>query len=182
MPRSFLALATLALWLSGCATDTELQTQALTVSPEVLAARQVQMRSYDTQNQPRLFSASAQLLQDLGFTIGETNAATGLLVASKDRSAIEAQQVAGQVMLVLLGAALGVAVDPTYEHNQKIRVLVVTAASHDGNRATVRVTFQRVIWNNHGLISRQVTITDPALYQAFFEKLSKSVFLTGNAI
>ncbi len=140
------------------------------------------MRRYDTRDQSRLLSASAQLLQDLGFTIGETNVATGLLVASKDRSAVEAQQVAGQVVLVLLAASMGVAVNPTYERNQKIRVLVVTSASRDGQSTVVRATFQRVIWNNHDQISREVTITDPALYQAFFEKLSKSVFLTGNAI
>jgi len=183
MPRLIVTLAAMALGLTACAPDaTTQQTEALTVSPAVLAARQLQMRSYDTQDPARLLSASAQLLQDLGFTIGETNAETGLLVASKDRSAIETQQVVGQVALALLAAAGGVAINPTYERNQKIRVLVVTRLSQNGRQTTVRATFQRVIWDNHGQISRELTITDPGIYQAFFDKLSQSVFLTGNAI
>lgn len=182
MQRRLFLLACPSIALAGCAAEPETPTQALTLSPEMLAERQTQMRRYDTQDTTKLLSASAQLLQDLGFTIGETNAATGLLVATKDRSAIEAQQIAGQVALALVAALGGVAINPTYERNQKIRVEVVSRLSQNGQNTTVRATFQRVIFDNHGTISRELTITEPALYQDFFSKLSQSVFLTGNAI
>ncbi|NDV20990.1 hypothetical protein GO013_16385 [Pseudodesulfovibrio sp. JC047] len=50
-----------------------------------------------------------------------------------------------------------------------------------GNTA-VRVTFQRVIFNQLGQVNSQHQINDPAVYQEFFEKLSKSLFLEANQI
>jgi len=46
----------------------------------------------------------------------------------------------------------------------------------------VRVTFQRVIFNSMGQINSQTQINDPTVYQEFFEKLSKSLFLEANKI
>ncbi|BCS88007.1 hypothetical protein [Pseudodesulfovibrio sediminis] len=46
----------------------------------------------------------------------------------------------------------------------------------------VRVTFQRVIFNKLGQINKQEQINDLEVYQEFFEKLSKSLFLEANQI
>jgi hypothetical protein len=65
---------------------------------------------------------------------------------------------------------------------QKIRASVVSKPSLDGSKILVRVTFQRIIWNNRGDISRMETLNDPELYQGFFERLSKAIFLEANKI
>ncbi len=41
----------------------------------------------------------------------------------------------------------------------------------------VRATFQRMVWNMAGQMSRIETLKEPDLYEGFFDKLSKSVFL-----
>lgn len=46
----------------------------------------------------------------------------------------------------------------------------------------VRVTFQRVVTNTQGHVSRMEALETPELYKEFYEKLSKSVFLEANDI
>jgi len=46
----------------------------------------------------------------------------------------------------------------------------------------VRVTFQRIIFNERGQVSRAEQIKDPELYQKFYEKLSQAVFLEAHEI
>ena len=67
-----------------------------------------------------LLSAAAGVLQDLGFNIDESETKLGVIVASKDRSAVTATQVAGAVAMALLGAYMPV------DKTQKIRVSLVT--------------------------------------------------------
>jgi hypothetical protein len=41
----------------------------------------------------------------------------------------------------------------------------------------VRVTFQRLVWNQNNVLTKIEGINDPAIYIEFYDKLSKSVFL-----
>lgn len=43
--------------------------------------------------------------------------------------------------------------------------------------SSVRVTFQRVVFNVKGQVTRAEQVNDPEIYKQFFEKLSKSVYL-----
>lgn len=169
--------------LVGCKHTESVQhhTAALTLSADSMAKRQTQMRRYDTPNETLILTASAGVLQDFGFTIEESAAKAGLIVASKDRDAVESGQVASQVMLAVLIAALGGKADPVWERNQKIRISVATRPSGtDG--IVVRVTFQRMIWNTKSQISRVESISDPKIHQEFFDKLSQSIFLEAHEI
>ena len=157
------------------------QTAALTLDSSNVALRQVQSRRFDTDNERDILQACAAVLQDLGFTIDESSVKTGLVVASKDRDAVESGQVAGQLVLAALVAALGGQADPVWERNQKIRISVVTKPLPN-KTVLVRVTFQRVIWNTKNQISRIETINDPRIHQEFFDKLSQSVFLEAHHI
>src|SRR5258708_10843313 len=89
--------------LAACQQSTvEQQKAALTLAPDSMAHRQMQMRRFDTKDEGLMTSASAGVLQDLGFTLEESSVSTGLLVASKDRDAVELGQVAGQLFLAAL--------------------------------------------------------------------------------
>lgn len=52
----------------------------------------------------------------------------------------------------------------------------------DFGATRVRVTFQRVVVNTQGRVTLAEALTEPDMYQEFFEKLSKSVFLEANDI
>lgn len=178
--RPLAALALLAL--AGCQTDVERQTAALTLGQDNLAQRQMQSRRFDTKDEAAVLSATAAVLQDLGFGIDEVAAGSGLVVGSKDRDAIESQEMAGQMFLAALVAAAGGKADPQFDHLQKIRVSIVTRPSADRAATLVRVTFQRVVWNNKGQVSRVETIDDPVIHQKFFDKLSQAVFLEAHQL
>ena len=59
------------------------------------------------------------------------------------------------------------------------KILAVQAGSGD---SIVRVTFQRIIFDTAGQITRAEQINDPAIYREFYDKLSKSVFLEAHEI
>ena len=152
--------------------------EALQLSPESLQDRQLQTRRFDTQDELKLLSASFSLLQDIGFLIDESETRLGVIVASKERSAVKAGQVAGAIILAIL---TGVAT-PT-DKAQKMRASVVThPIGKDGKSIAVRVTFQRVVWNTDNKITRRERLNDPKIYQEFFSKLSKAVFLEAHEL
>lgn len=142
---------------------------------QYLARRQLETRAYDTQDEEALLVASAQVLQDLGFTLDESEIKLGLITANKDREAGSAGQKVG---MILLAAFAGT--QPVYDVSQKIYVTLVSTKNHN-NGYNVRIEFARVIWNNMNQ-ARIEKIQDEEIYKDFFDKLSQSVFLTANNI
>jgi hypothetical protein len=145
--------------------------EALQLSPDSLERRQTQTRVFETDNEAELLSASAALLQDLGFNLDESEMDLGVLVASKDRDATEADQVALSIALAALGVYL------PWDDEQKIRAAVITRQLKDRNGFAVRLTMQRIVWNTQGQVSKTEPLDEPVMYQEFFSKLSKAVFL-----
>lgn len=161
------------LLVSGCAT--QIPKEALRLAPESLPLRQLQTRRFDTGDEKMLLAAGAAILQDLGFTLDASEPQLGVLVASKDRSAVEA----GQVIFSLLAAVAGAHVP--WDEKQKIRASFVTRpAGTERPSVLVRVTFQRIVWNTAKQVSKMEPLDEPRFYQEFFEKLSKAVFLEAN--
>jgi starvation-inducible outer membrane lipoprotein len=158
--------------LTGCQT---IPKDALTLSPESLKQRQIQTRKYETKDDAKILAACAGLLQDMGFNLDESETELGVIVASKKRSAVNA----GQQVLAIL-AALGGTYMPT-DKEQKMRASIVTRPVGE-NHIAVRVTFQRIVWNSQGQVTVREGLTDPKIYQEFFGKLSKSIFLEAHEI
>lgn len=147
--------------------------------------RQLQSRQYETSNEKEIISACAGVLQDLGFTIDDSETQLGLIVGSKDRDAIDA----GQVTMATISTIFNILKNSSpgddlerIDKSQKIRASVVARPSSDAKKVIVRVTFQRIVWNVRGEITRMETLKDSILYQGFFDRLSKSIFLEAQEI
>ena len=152
--------------------------EALKLTHQSLERGEAQTRRFETGDEASLLSACAGVLQDLGFTLDESETRLGLVVASKDRDAVEAGQVALKILVLILLQS-----DLPIDEKQKIRVSLVTRPVGDeAKHINVRVTFQRVVWNERGQISRREFLDDPKMYQKFFAKLSKAVFLEAHRV
>lgn len=168
-----LCLAVGSALLSGC--QTTVPREALATKEQTVALRQMQSRRFETSDEKSILAASAALLQDLGFNIDEGSSDLGLLVASKNRTAVETGQVVGSIVVALLtGAAT------PYDRSQRFRASVVTRPTDDHKSVVVRVTFQRTVWNTANQITRNEALNKPEQYQEFFQKLSQAVFLEAN--
>lgn len=213
--------------------------------------RQLQTKRYDTNDEKMVLTASASVLQDLGFQLDESTPDLGIIVGSKTRDATDAGQVTMAIFIAILGGG-----DTPIDKHQTIRVSLVTTPmvrpqenasgasqkqlltseainaacvrvstklqqglneelrnvmptadamqtgkslaarfandlnvellqrmkKQDFGATRVRVTFQRVVVNTQGQVSRMEALATPELYQEFYEKLSKSVFLEANDI
>jgi hypothetical protein len=164
------------LLLAGC--QTTAPERALQLPAASLDIRQMQTRRFAEISESQLLSASAGVLQDLGFNLDESETRLGLVVASKERDATETGQVIGAILLAaLFGAPMPI------DKVQKISASLVTRPFDESGEGTaVRITFQRIVWNSNRQISKTEALTDPELYQRFFEKLSKAVFLEAHEI
>jgi len=175
------AAVLLGLFLfTGCAQT--IPKEALQLSPESLQNRQLQTKRFDT-DELTLLNASTALLQDLGFLIDESTPGCGVLVCSKRRDATDAGQIVGYLAL---GILTGVYVPP--DRDQLIRAslvtrpLVVNEEDKSKSQTAVRVTFQRIVWNQQGHVTKQELINEPPIYQDFFDKLSQSLFLEAHEL
>lgn len=156
----------------------------LKVSKSTLDTRRNQTRSYSNIREEDILSASAAILQDLGFTIDESEPSLGLVAGSKERSALTALGMAktGTVTVLTLGIFM-----PSWDERQTVKASIVTQSRNrlynkEKGEFTVRVAFQRTIWDSDDDISKVETISDPKVYQGFFERLSKSIYLERNKI
>ena len=158
--------------LVGCPT---IPTDALKLSPSSLADRQLQTRIYEDVTEQQILSASVGIIQDLGANITESETDLGLIVGEKMRDATDPGQVVGAIILALMGGGAG-----TWDKMQKIKFSLVTApasSEQDSKRWVVRLTIQRIVWNTQNQVSRREAVKDPEIFQGFFEKLDKSLFL-----
>ena len=170
----YVMLSLLAFNLTAC--QTGVPKEALTLSPESLADRQLQTRIFETNDEMKLLTASAALLQDLGFTIDQSEVGCGVIVCSRDRNVTNPGEV---IMSMTLAVFLGVYYP--YATTQKVLASLVTRPLDD-KRIAVRITFQHMVWNVDNRLIKNESINEPQIYQEFFSKLSKSVFLVAHEI
>jgi hypothetical protein len=115
-----------------------------------------------------------------------------VLRAAKERSAREYGQEILQVFIFLLGSFSGKAFIVPVDLHQQINATLVTRRSEsDASRFSVRIHFYRMVWKGDGNSGDQnippgqqrlEMIYDGKIYQQFFAKLSKSVFLEAHKI
>ncbi len=180
--------------LAACAKPNTAE-MLLQLSPESPAHKAAQTRSFETSNETELLSASAAVLQDLGFQVSESVRELGFLRAAKERSAREYGQEIARFFIALLSSlgsgngANSTTIIPV-DLQQQINASLVTRPL-DPERYEVRVLFYRLVWKSDGTSGNQSIppgeqrmqmIRDPEIYQQFFTRLSKAVFLEAHKI
>lgn len=175
-----LILLLVAMLNAGCVAV--IPPNSFVVTPQLLQTRQLETRRYDGIKEVDLIIASANVLQDLGFNLENSETKLGVLTASKQRDATSGGEVAAAVFVALLTGSIM----PTSK-DQTIRVALVLRPVTDSNgnpmddKHFVRVTFQRIVRLTDNSVFGQ-TLREPQLYQDFYERVSKSVFLEGHKI
>jgi hypothetical protein len=190
-----LGLIGLCALATGCA-NTPPET-FFQLTPESAAHRAAQTRQFETPNEDELLSASGAVLQDLGFQVAESVRELGFLRAAKERSAREyGQEIWRWVLFTLsvasvVGGQNGTILLPVDLHQQIDASLVVRPLNERGDRQEVRILFYRIVWKSDGRSGntyippgeqKMEMIRDPKIYQLFFARLSKAVFLEANKI
>ncbi|WP_027178691.1 hypothetical protein [Maridesulfovibrio bastinii] len=226
-------------FFSGC--TPKIPKDALALSPQSMKDRERQTRYFETGDEQILITAGAQVLQDMGFNLQESEINLGVITASKHRDATDGGQIAGAILIAaftgvampvdsdqlirvsivtrpidfnkevadkvtdklrqkltrkihekteqVLNSELSGGLDGKIQQNL-IKTVVTNLSDHFGDevdaklktllssgKVAMRVTFQRIIYNTQRLATRMESITDDNIYQEFFDKLSKSVFL-----
>ncbi len=157
------------------------------LSPSSLRYKALQSRIIQAPEARELLSASAAVLQDLGFQIKESAIDAGMLRAVKERSAREYSQEIGRFFVFILGIFAQTAIlIPVDLHQQIAATLVIHPIDENKSRFDVRIVFHRTLWKGDGTSGGQSIppgmqtmemIYNPKIYQEFYSKLSKSVFL-----
>jgi hypothetical protein len=168
------------------------------LQPESAANKAMQTRQFETPNPDELLSASAAVLQDLGFQITESDRSLGFLRAAKERSAREHGQEIGRGVIAFLtfllsgfGGQNATLIIPVDLHQQINASLITSPVKDDVHRQVIRVVFYRLIWKGDGVSGNQSIppgeqkmemLRDAEIYQQFFARLSKAVFLEAQKI
>lgn len=177
--RRVIAVTVVVTLLVGCMTLPE---KAFVVTDQQIARRQVETRKYEGVKEEALLVASSNVLQDMGFSLENSETKLGVLTASKQRDATSAGEIFAAILIAaLVGASTPVSKDQTIRVSLVVRPVQATSDSLPKDSHFVRITFQRVVrrTDNSTLIE---TLMDDKLYQGFFEQLSKSVFLEAQSI
>lgn len=113
----------------------------------------------------------------------------GFLRATKERSAREYGQYIQRALFFIL--SLGKLLAPVDLHQKIAAGLITRPLNQDASRQEVRIVFYRVVWKGDGQTDQQYIppgeqrmemIRDPEIYQQFFAKLSKAVFLEAHTL
>ena len=177
LPLSALFIATC---LSACISGPG---DALQISESTLAMRQMQTRTFVELDDGDILSASVALLQDMGYAIDEINVDLGILSASKRANATNRLEAFGTLTADVAQCVVTLMLACNRKRYQKIddvqdiRLTLIVGIHQANGDIPVRITMQRVIWDKGGRVSAQETITDGHVYEAFFARLSKAVFL-----
>ena len=194
--------------LSGCVH--QIPEGAFDVSPDMMAQRQVESRKFTGISEEEILIASSNVLQDMGFNLENTEVKLGVLTANKQREATNAGEIAGAIIMAALfrvqmptskdqtirvalvikpatsDSVIGTLYSGASKAAQPAPAKTAKGKKADPAAATpesyvVRVTFQRVVRRTDNSTYAE-TIKDPELYQEFFDKLSKSVFIEAQKI
>jgi hypothetical protein len=174
--------AALLIGLCTAAGCVQVPKDAFVLTPELLKQRQVETRKYSGISESELLVACSNVLQDLGFTLENSEVKLGVLTASKQRDATNATEIVGAILLAFLGgSAMAVSKDQTIRVSLVVRPAILSTGAYSTSEHFVRVTFQRIVRRTDNSVYSE-TLSNAELFQQFFEKVSQSVFIEGQKL
>lgn len=137
-----------------------------------MEVRVIQTREFDTTDLKLVMKTMMHVLQDEGYIIKNAVSDLGLLCAEKHLN-IEDKT----------AAFLARCLEGERARWSKQQVMEVSANVSDfGDKIRVRVNFQIKNFDNVGCMMDITDVKDPLLYQEFFAKVSKGIFLQKEGI
>jgi hypothetical protein len=148
--------------LGGCAT---LPSSEAFFDPVTLEQRQVQTRLYESSDNTRVLQASIALLLDNGFQINQAENRLGWVHAYK---VVRSKKGEDEIFSSWIGV---------------FYATVVTGTAHEQPDVTrVRVTLHGANFGKPQATGDFHLVVTPEIYQEFFNRLSKALFLDGRRI
>lgn len=132
-----------------------------------LQIREIQTRAYSQSDMKMVMKAMINVLQDEGYMITNSSLDLGLLSAERNID------VESKFMRFL--ACFAEAQNARWDKHTTI--LANANVSSFGETTRVRMSFQSKTLDNFGCPSKITTLYDPCLYEDFFSKVSKALFL-----
>ena len=192
-----LAIATLVM-LAGCSVSplgNAAQTEPLPMeplfqlNPTDSADLSAQTRVYPTRDREAVLQASRAALQDMGFNLTGGNLEFGLLVASKQAEVEGAglghavAEVAVVTLSVIASLMTGedMITDLPEQISQVVHINLLVSESSASGSTEVRISLDRDMIYDQGYSIPDHTEL-PLVYQEFFEKLSKAIYLEGEQL
>lgn len=155
-----------------------------------LERRQYQQRDFDTSDTKLVMKAVLNTLQDDGFSIRFADADLGLITAVKEIMLTTRSQVGGtrspaETWAEIFAAAISRGRSrPTTPQQQPTRYrnieqieATVNVSPFGARQTRVRVSFVARVLDNEGALVESQPVTDPDVYQQFFLKVDKGVFI-----
>jgi hypothetical protein len=132
-----------------------------------LQIREIQTRDFDTNDSKLVMKSMMNVLQDEGYVLKNVVLDLGLVSAEKN---IDVED-PGEAFLYSRHYG-------PYARWKKQQALEASAnVSEFGNKIRVRMTFQAKTIDNLGNPMAVTTVLSPRIYQEFFEKVSKGIFI-----
>lgn len=171
--HSLMSLVLGAAVLGGaCATATE--PARVPVVP--MGAREMQTRTLDDIDATRAMKVVIDTLQDGEFTIDRADATLGLVVGTRSTSKqVSGGETALKWTSIVFSYGLAALLPWGKSETTQLEASANVTAAGDGSR--VRLTFTRRVLDGRGRVTRVEAITDPKLYQDFFELMGRSLFV-----
>ncbi len=141
-----------------------------------LETRALQTRSYPASDTKSVMKAVLATLQDDGFLVRSADTELGLITATKEgvRPVGDAARL-GRIMFIAVTYGMGALLPGP---SSGASVLEATANVTDGGGETrLRVSFQLKVLDGNQRLKQVQSLNEPALYQEFFTKIGRSLFL-----
>lgn len=137
-----------------------------------LQIREIQTRNFETADTRLVMKAVLNALQDEGFITRNAVSDLGLITATKEEDT-ERQS-------TVLFSTLFHGRDAVWPKSSVVEATI--NVSEFGRATRVRVSFHQKMLDNRGGTMSVLEVDDPGMYQHFFSKVDKSVFLQGAKI
>lgn len=142
------------------------------VPRSALQVREIQTRNFATADTRLVMKAVLNALQDDGFITRNAVSDLGLITATKEEDT--EQRHAAIFGTIFHGR------DAVWPKSTVIEATI--NVSEFGRDTRVRVSFHQKVLDNRGATMSVIEVDDPLMYQDFFVKVDKSVFLQGAKI